>query len=72
MFDPSHPKISSNKFKKYDWEDFYRTAEEDIPTDMPTPLGSPFYIYVFVDVGFIFTFQYAFHDFVAFLFNRCC
>ena len=35
MFDSSQPNISSNRFKKYDWEDFYRGAEETIPPNMP-------------------------------------
>lgn len=35
MFDCDHPQISSNKFKSYDWFDFYGNIKEDVPHDMP-------------------------------------
>ena len=31
MFDSSHPQINPNKFKKYDWEEFYKGAKEETP-----------------------------------------
>ena len=31
MFDPDYPQISPNRFKKYDWFDFYKGVEEAIP-----------------------------------------
>ena len=49
MFDSSRPQISPKRFKKYDWQDFYREAIEDIPHDMPDPLGLPVDTFVFVD-----------------------
>ena len=49
MFDPSYAQIKANRFKRYDWQDFYRDAKEDIPLDMPNPLGKPVVISVFVD-----------------------
>ena len=35
MFDISQTKIYTNKFKYYDWQDFYRYVEEVIPLDVP-------------------------------------
>ena len=49
IFDPSYAQIKANRFKRYDWQDFYRDAKEDIPLDMPNPLGKPVVISVFVD-----------------------
>ena len=49
MFDSSSPQISPKKFTTYDWQDFYRDAKEDIPLDMPTPLGKALSISTFVD-----------------------
>ena len=49
MFDSGRPQISARRFKKYDWQDFYREAKEDIPHDMPDPLGLPVDTSVFVD-----------------------
>lgn len=47
--DPTNPKISERKFKRYDWEDFYRGAKEAIPGDMPEPRGLPMSMTAFVD-----------------------
>ena len=49
MFDPDHPRISPNRFKSYDWFDFYRDAEECIPPNMPEARGLHISISVFVD-----------------------
>ena len=49
MFDTSDPHISSGRFKTYDWEDFYRDAEEGIPGNMPEARGLLVSISVFVD-----------------------
>ena len=48
MFDPSSAQSKANRFKKYDWKDFYHDSGEDIPLDMPTPLGKYVVISVFV------------------------
>ena len=50
-FDPDHPQINPNRFKKYDWEEFYKGAKEDIPPDMPSSRGLPMSISVFVDAN---------------------
>ena len=52
MFDTSDPHISSGRFKTYDWEDFYRDAEEGIPGNMPETRGLPVSVYEFVDADF--------------------
>ena len=49
MFDSGKPQISSRRFKKYDWQEFYREAKEDIPHNMPEPLGKSVDTSVFVD-----------------------
>ena len=49
MFDCDHPQISSNKFKSYDWFDFYGDVKEDVPHDMPEARGLAMSTSVFVD-----------------------
>jgi len=49
MFDCKEPMINSNKFKEYDWFDFYRGVKESIPSDMPPPRGNAVTMCVFVD-----------------------
>ena len=36
-FDSAHPKIDPGRFHKFNWEDFYKGAEEAIPENMPKP-----------------------------------
>ena len=38
-FDPDHPQLDPNRFKTYEWEDFYRGVKEDIPSNIPKPRG---------------------------------
>jgi hypothetical protein len=47
--DPSYPSISEDRFAKYDWTDFYRYAEEAVPTNMPSPRGRIMSTHCFVD-----------------------
>ena len=49
MFDPSQPRISSNRFKEYNWEEFYKGVEEAIPPNIPEARGLPVTVSVFVD-----------------------
>ena len=49
MFDSDHPQISTNRFKSYDWFDFYKDAKEAIPTNMPEPRGHSMSTSAFVD-----------------------
>ena len=50
-FDPDYPQVSPNRFKKYDWEEFYRGVKEDLPPDMPDARGLALDIHVFVDAS---------------------
>ena len=49
MFDSDHPQISPNKFKLYNWFDFYGEVKEGIPHDMPEARGLPMSTSAFVD-----------------------
>ena len=39
-FDPDHPFIDDQRFKKHNWYDLYRNGKEAIPGDMPPPRGN--------------------------------
>ena len=51
FFDPDPPNISIERFQKFDWVDFYKGIEEDIPIDMPEPRGNEVEIHCFVDAS---------------------
>jgi len=51
FFDPDYPKISEDRFQKFDWVDFYKDAVEDLPFDMPDPLGRTVEIHCFLDAS---------------------
>ena len=51
FFDPDYPRISENRFQEYDWEDFYRDAEEEIPSDAPEARGHPIEVHCFLDAS---------------------
>lgn len=51
MFDSSCPKVDERWFTTYDWEEFYRDAEEAIPSNMPEPRGREVIISCFVDAN---------------------
>ena len=50
-FKPGRMSNDYNKFKEVDWSEFYPDAEEVIPLNVPTPMGSPITITVWVDVN---------------------
>ena len=50
-FDPRHPRIDERRFQKYDWHDFYRGAEEAIPSNKPKCRGNSMSIHCFVDAN---------------------
>lgn len=50
-FDPDHPQLDPNRFKTYDWEEFYCDVKEDIPSNMPSSRGLAMSISVFVDAN---------------------
>ena len=47
--DPSYPHISEERFTKFDWEEFYKEAEEAISPNAPEPRGRPIELHIFVD-----------------------
>jgi len=49
VFDPTYPKIDDRCFKNVDWGDFYPEATDELPPDMPEPLGLPVEITCFMD-----------------------
>ena len=49
MFDSDDSHISDKRFKYYDWFEFYKDAEEAIPSDMTEARGLPMSTSVFVD-----------------------
>ena len=51
IFDPANPLPLAPKGAKPDWTSFYADAEEELPPQMPEPLGHPVNIYTFVDAN---------------------
>ena len=47
--DPQHPQVDKRSFQSYDWDDFYRDAEEAIPGDMPLQRGVSVSTHCYVD-----------------------
>jgi hypothetical protein len=48
-FCPAYSPVTGINFVQADWGDFYKEAKEEIPDDIPTPLGKPVEITCFVD-----------------------
>ena len=51
FFDPQHPRISEDRFQRFDWEDFYKGVKEDIPQNAPEARGREVGIHCFVDAS---------------------
>ena len=51
FFDPNHPTISEKRFKRFEWEDFYKGLKEDIPPNMPESRGNYVSTHCFVDAN---------------------
>ena len=49
FLDPQHPDVDKHSFSKYDWMDFYRDADERVPSDVPPPRGHAVLTHCFVD-----------------------
>ena len=47
--DPDHPDVNESRFQKFDWEDFYKGAEEPIPNNIPEARGRAIGLHCFVD-----------------------
>ena len=50
-FDPAEPVISEDRFQRYDWEEFYKEAKEEVPTDAPEPRGRSVTTHCFGDAS---------------------
>ena len=51
MLGPTKTSISEDRFKSFDWEDFYKDAQEPIPIDMPSPRVKSMSTHCFVDAN---------------------
>ena len=49
VFDPSYPDIVMDNFKECVWENFYKTAKEAIPGNVPDPRCKDIDLRVFVN-----------------------
>ena len=49
LMDPDYPRISEDRFVRYDWTEFYRYAIEPLPPNMPKARGHPMSMHCFVD-----------------------
>ena len=50
VLDPCYPKIDQEDFiKRDDWDHFYGDVKEELPTDMPKPLGKEVDLRLYVD-----------------------
>ena len=49
VFDPTYPDLEYSRFIRNDWRNFYGKVKEELPDDMPEPLGKDFIIRCFVD-----------------------
>jgi hypothetical protein len=51
VFDDAPLLWKDTDFPSYDWQEFYPNAQEEIPTNAPSPRGNPIQINVFVDAS---------------------
>ena len=49
VIDPSYPNHDHYETQEYDWTELYPDAEEELPYDMPAPLGKKARLTVYVD-----------------------
>jgi hypothetical protein len=49
VLDPTYPKIDESNFKYRNWEGFYGDVKEELPPDMPKPLGKEVDLRLYVD-----------------------
>jgi len=49
VFDEKEPPVEEERFKEFEWTDFYGESKEEIPADMPPPRGKEVLISCFVD-----------------------
>jgi len=51
VFDPQYVAWENAEFKEHDWQEFYRDAQEAIPTNAPEPRGHAVQMNAFVDAN---------------------
>ena len=51
-FDPTYPAINEEDFPKRDWNNFHGDVEEELPPNMPKPLGLEVILRLFVDADY--------------------
>jgi len=49
VLDPSYPEIDKDHFLRRDWNNFYGDVKEQLPVDMPKPLGPEIDLRLYVD-----------------------
>jgi len=49
ILDPSYPEINEDDFTHRDWDNFYGDVKEELPLDMPKPLGKEVDVRLYVD-----------------------
>ena len=49
VLDPSYPEINQDDFVRRDWDNFYGEVKEELPPDMPEPLGREVDVRLYVD-----------------------
>ena len=49
IFHPSRMTTKESRFQSHDWRDFYGDGVEELPSDMPKPLGESIKITAFID-----------------------
>ena len=49
VFHPSRIHIRQDRFQSNDWRDFNGDDKEELPTDMPEPLGEPIQVTAVLD-----------------------
>jgi len=49
VLDPSYPEIDQSKFIERNWDNYYGDVKEELPPDMPEPLGKDVDLQLYVD-----------------------
>ena len=51
VLDPTYPEIDESNFIRRDWDGYYGNVKEEMPPDMPEPLGKDVDLHLFVDAS---------------------
>ena len=52
VFNPTYPNINYDAFPINEWSNYYDAQAEEMPQDMPTPMGKKMLIVAYVDAEF--------------------